>query len=313
MGGARCLWYGSSVIFAAVVAGFALLGPSVDFENYRMLFEWVTETDLAELALGSDPGYLVLSRIAYVSGLGFHGLMFAVALMTCAAKTTVLWRLQTDRTVLVAMYASYLFWLHEYTQIRIALALGLIMLGIYVARRSQWVLFIAAVTLHASAIAVILLYVAVRFPGRATLGALIGLPALYVTGVLDDFILDIATRVAYYTHLWDLGEFDRLNIFSLMPIAQGLMILLALRHRERLTYFGRMELVFAAVGLLSFYTLSFLPVLAFRTYELFIPFFLVLVSRVWPHSLGVRLLVPVYVLLGLRLSFDGNDPLLRLF
>ncbi|WP_119354254.1 EpsG family protein [Azohydromonas sediminis] len=309
---ARRLWYVLCVVVAATVAGFGLLGPSVDLENYRMLFDWVAETDFAELALGSDPGYLVLSRLAYLTGLGFQGLLFAIALATCAAKATMLWRLPTDRAVLVGLYASYLFWLHEYTQIRIALALGLVMLGIYVVRRGRWLLFIAAVTLHASALAVVLLYAATRSPRRALLGAFLVLAALYFIGALDGLILNIATRVAFYSYYRDAGEFDQLNIFSLMPMAQGLMILLALHHRDRLPEHGRMELTFAVVGLLSFYGLSFLPVLAFRTYELFIPFFLILVSRLWRYSVGIRLLGLIYIALGLRASFMGPASLLAL-
>jgi len=311
--GVRRMWYGIGVVLAATVAGFALVGPSVDVENYRTIFDWVTETDLIELALGSDPGFLVLSRIAYVAGLGFDGWMFTIALATCAVKAVVLWRLPTDRTVLLALYSSYLFWLHEYTQIRIALALGLVMLGIYAARRWEWLLFVVAATLHASVLAVVVLYVTTRYPRKALAAAIIGLPVLYASGAQSDLFAYLAIRVGSYALLLDQGEFDQLNIFSLMPMVQGLMILLALCLRDRLTEPGRMELTFATVGLVSFYALSFLPVLAFRTYELFIPFLLILVSRLWRHSVLMRVLGVIYIALGLRVSFIGSASLLALF
>ena len=66
-------------------------------------------------------------------------------------------------------------------------------------------------------------------------------------------------------------------------------------------------MIFSAVGFASFYVLSSLPVLAFRTYELFMPFFVILLSRLWRDSILIKGVILVWILLGLRSAFFTAD------
>lgn len=70
------------------------------------------------------------------------------------------------------------------------------------------------------------------------------------------------------------------------------------------------ELVLAIVGLISFYALSNTPVFAFRMMELFMPFYLVLISRLWDKNNVIKILALAYVVIGLRAIFFSIDPLI---
>lgn len=307
----RFVVYALGALLVACIPGLALLGPSPDLENYRILYEEWNFADVLELLKGNDPGYFLLSKLVYDFGSTFQTFLFLLALLTCTVHALVLGRLNTDRSVLLLLYASYLFWLHNYTQIRFALAMALVLLGIYHAR-GRWMLFLLGAGVHASVALVVVLHTLWRHPRIALALLTVGMPVLVASGRLDEIIVSLALRIATYVEQRDIGLFDQINLFSLMPLTQALITLLCMRRTSAPGPLARQEIYFAWIGIASFYALSFLPVLAFRLYEMMIPFFLILVSRNWSHSRLLQGLTLIYVLLGLRVSFLSADALLPL-
>lgn len=297
------------LLVAALVAGFNLFGSSQDVANYAIVFEWASEAEWDELLGGNDPGYLVVSRLASELGLTFPMFAFTVVMTACSCKFAVLSRLETRHAVLLALYFSYLFWLHEYTQLRVAVSLGLVMLAIYRPTRAAWILFLCAALFHASTAALIIIYFLLQRPRILLILLAITVPVLAFSTLADTLIQQLALRVAHYIYQRDAGVNDKINMFSLMPITQGAILLAVIPHLRSLPPTARLEAVFSFTGLLAFYGLSFIPILAFRIYELFIPFFLILTSRVWERSQAIQILSLIYGLLGLRLSFLGSESL----
>jgi EpsG family len=313
----RVALYVLGALLAACIPGFVLLGPSPDLENYRILYEDWNFIDLAEHLQGNDPVFFALSKLTYEAGTGFAGFLLVMALLTCSLQARLLWLLDTQRGLLLALYASYLFWLHDYTQIRFSLALVFVMLGMYEPQQHtlrRWLLFALGLGVHASTALLVLLWALWRYPRAALALLAAGVPLLVASGQLDNTIVAIALRLATYVEQRDLGLFDTLNIFSLMPLTQALITLLCMQGPPlaQRSALERQEIAFAWAGFASFYIFSFLPVLAFRTYEMMIPFFLILLSRNWKRSWAIRAVGLVYVLLGLRVSFLTADSVLPL-
>lgn len=307
----RLVTYVLGAFIAACIPGLVLLGPSPDLENYRILYEEWNFADIPELLEGNDPAYFLLSKVVHDLGASFQTFLFLLALLTCSIQALLLARLDTHRTMLLVLYASYLFWLHDYTQIRFSLALALVLLGIYQVR-GRWLLFLLGAGVHASVALIVVLHVLWRNPRFALILLSLGVPALVASGKLDAIIVSLALRIATYVDQRDVGVFDDINLFSLMPLTQAVITLLCMRSTSAPGHWARQEIYFAWVGLASFYVFSFLPVLAFRFYEMMIPFFLILVSRNWSRSRLLQGLTLLYILLGLRVSFLSADALLPL-
>jgi hypothetical protein len=103
------------------------------------------------------------------------------------------------------------------------------------------------------------------------------------------------------------GQFSTINLLSLMPIVQILGIGCALFHFRSLSGTAREEIALSVVGVISFYALSFVPVLAFRTFELFMPFFVILLSRLSQRSIVAWGIMVLWAILGIRASFLTAD------
>lgn len=294
------------LIASIYISGVKPIGISADLRNYELLYNASAINDWATVLGGSDSGYFTLAKLAAMGGLSFDAFAFILAAGTCILLYFVAKEIDTNRAVLIAIYLSYLFWLHEYTQIRIAAAMAIGLYAIYATRPTiRWPLFLAAVLLHNSFVAVVGVYALVK-ARRIDVLVLLGLAALAL--YLSPFSEGLAQRIVNYQDLASAtGQFTDINLFSLMPLVQLSGIGLAIVHFKKLGIEAREELIFAAVGLASFYVLSSLPVLAFRTYELFMPFFVILLSRLWRDSILIKGVILVWILLGLRSAFFTAD------
>ncbi|WP_426261652.1 EpsG family protein [Sphingomonas sp. DC1100-1] len=297
------------IIVGSLVAGLKLVGPAPDYRNYEAQYLIDSVSPFTFIWQASDPLYHSLARIFALLGARFELFVALIAICTCAFKATALSRTNGNRLVLLLLYSSYLFWLHDYVQIRIALALAFGLFGIYTETRLRYLFLLIATLIHSSFILIVVAYILI-FVGtkRPVLAAVAGLTfaALLLT---QDVFSQILQRVNEYQDLTTQGRFNEINIFSLMPIVMFASLVVAIFDFRSLNS-QYQELVLAIVGLISFYALSNTPVFAFRMMELFMPFYLVLISRLWDKNNVIKILALAYVVIGLRAIFFSIDPLI---
>lgn len=306
--GHGALWLLAYVVLAAAiyVSGVKPIGISADLRNYELLYNASAISDWPTIFKGSDIGYFALAKLAAIWGWSFDLFTFVLAAGTCLLLFFVAMRLDTNRIVLVAIYGSYLFWLHGYTQIRIAAAIAIGLFAIYVTRPAvRWPLFVVAILIHNSFVLAVVAYGLVK-------ARRLDVIAVLAVGVLILFVTPLGTglleRVTSYQDLASTtGQFTDINLFSLMPLVQLCGIGCAVVHFKELPLQGKEETVLAAIGAASFYLLSPIPVLAFRTFELFMPFFVILLSRLWGVSVVIRGIILIWMMLGLRSAFFTAD------
>lgn len=297
------------IIVGSLIAGFKLAGPAPDYRNYQSQYLIDSISPLSFIWQGSDPLYHTISHFAAVIGLRFETFVALLAVCTCTLKAISLSRTDGNRLLLLAIYSSYLFWLHDYVQIRIALALSIGLYGVYTKTKFRYLFFLIAALIHSSfviiIVAYILIFVGTRRPVIAVIAGLLFAAVLFS----QDIFTQSLQRVNEYQDLTAQGKFNEINIFSLMPIVMLASLAVAVLNFRNLE--GRyQELIFAAIGLVSFYALSGTPVFAFRMMELFMPFYLVLMSRLWPSSNIIKILAVIYAIIGLRAVFFSMDPLI---
>lgn len=297
------------IIIGTIIAGFRLAGPAPDYRNYEAQYLIDSVSPFSFIWQAGDPLYHSVSRIVALLGARFELFVLILAAVTCSLKTLALSRTDGNRLVLLLMYVSYLFWLHDYVQIRIALALACGLYSIYTNTRFRYLFFLVATLIHSSFIIIVvsylLIFVGTKRPIIATISGLV-FAAVLLTQNLTTLILQ---RVGEYQDLTTQGKFNEINIFSLMPIVMLASLVVAGFNIKSLR--GKyQELILAGVGLVSFYALSSTPVFAFRMMELFMPFYLVLMSRLWGTSNLIKALALSYCVIGLRAVFFSMDPLI---
>ncbi|MFZ3484840.1 EpsG family protein [Sphingomonas sp. 3-13AW] len=302
------LWLLAYILLAAAIyiSGVKPIGISADLRNYELLYNASAINDWPTILTGADLGYFALAKLAAAAGWSFDLFTFVLAAGTCLLLFVVATRLDTNRIVLVAIYGSYLFWLHSYTQIRIAAAIAIGLYAIYVARPAiRWPLFAVAVLLHNSFVLAVVAYALLK---ARRIDVVVALAVGVLVLLLSPLGAGLVQRVVSYQDLASTtGQFTDINLLSLMPLVQLCGLGCAVVHFKELPLQGKEETVLATIGAVSFYLLSPIPVLAFRTFELFMPFFVILLSRLWGMSVVIRGIILIWMVLGLRSAFFAVD------
>lgn len=303
------LWLVVVIVIGSLIAGFKLLGLSADYLNYEAQYVSDAITPWRFVWQDNDPIYHSLGKLSATLGFSFSTFVIFLAVATCSIKGVALFHAHCNRLVLLALYASYLFWLHDYVQIRIALALALGLYGFYIDTRLRYVLFGLAALVHMSFAIVMAAYIGIVLGTRRPVWAAVIGAISAVIVVTQNFLQSAVRRVTEYQSLTMQGQFSDINVFSLMPIIMSLSVLLGLFHFKEIPRDQRQELYLSILGIVAFYALSSTPVFAFRTMELFMPFYLVFTARLFDRSHIAKALVLAYIIVGLRVSLFSDDPL----
>lgn len=296
----------------AVFAALKPIGTSPDADNYQIMFEWASQTPIAEMLETRDSVFFVGAGLASQLGLNFAAYGTLWALAAILIKLAALRQLRLEATVLLLLYASYLFWLHDYVQIRFALALAMLLYALY--GRQPWLralLLLAAPLVHVTVLAVMSVCAVVRWPFGAALAMLSAAAAAFaLPGVQNLFLALALAAVEGYLELMAQGQMDQLNPWAVMPLLQTVILVAMLPLYASLGPQGRREYALAMVGSVSFYALASWPVFAFRFHEMFIVFFLILCARLWRQSSVLQALIVLYALIGVRTVFFSQGALL---
>jgi hypothetical protein len=300
----------SLLALAMWIAGKKNIGMSADLRNYELLYLIAAVTDWPSLWASDDPGFYSIAKLFAEFRAPFETFAMTIAAVTLILKADVLRKLDTSRLVLIVLYGSYLFWLHEYTQIRLALALAFVLQGIYGQQRYGWAWFVPAALCHASTVLIIGLFMALRYPrlGAMAFAAASGMYIAFIP--IRDLVNATLAKFLVYQDLLLQGQFAELNLFSIMPAIQVITLGLALFFWQKLSEAGRRELIMSGVGSVSFYSFLTFPVVAFRISELFLVFFVIMLSRLWSMGIIFKGLAVVYVAIGLRTTFFSETSLI---
>jgi len=301
----------------SLLIGLNLLGDSLDRRAYLWQYQKTEDQGFLELISGLDPLYYVSLKLAWLGGIPFEWITIAIALASLWAIHAAVSQLTISHGAFYALWASHVLWLHNYTQIRIGLALALVILAIYRLERGKWWVFGIAVGVHAAVVIPIGVWLAAKLPPRV-LAVAAAVAAAVMFQLITDFegvfntlttvVPDIAQRALLYVDLRDFDIFSEQNLLALMPMLQSAMGLYILTRTRQLDATALLGLV----GPVFFYGFSFLPVLAIRTYEMFIPFFLIYLALHVQRSPLLIGLATIYGLIGLRQIFFSASPVISL-
>ena len=283
----RLLYIGLALLGVtfAFAAGFNLFGESRDYASYESFFEELRPKSPTEY-VRFEPGFVLAAWVSkFVLFIQLPAYLFALMSVALVVKSSVFMK-TTYPTLTMLFYLANWFPLHEYTQVRVAMATSLLFLSfnyLFQGKRT-WAaatfalaasfhgsaLFAAAITLIAHSMSKYRMWVI----APALVGAVVLLQVL-LTGVLLPVLQGINPLVVAYIN--NSSEFENPTILSGNNILTILLLALIALGSGLKTVRHRTLFLVAVQGLVVFIVFKDIPVLAHRLKEIALVFLTLLV------------------------------------
>ncbi|MEC5317849.1 EpsG family protein [Brenneria populi subsp. brevivirga] len=308
------LLYMVIVPFFTYLVGYKDLDNWIDNPTYQNYFFLAQYNNVIEIIKnGVDPLFLMLMRPFTVIKDGYGLFLLICAYVTLNLKFIGLRRSTNNFPILLVLYASYLLCLHDYVQIRIALSMAFVTLGIYLSKtkKSLFIFFIVAILVHVTSLFVILPFLFYKKFGAKSCVLLIAfsffLPMLFFSGLIKNARLETYIELAKYKE-----QYATANVFASQPILQMFGLIYIYINSKLRKYTTQYEYIFSVLGVLCFYLFIQVPVLSFRLFELTMFFYIIILSRLFFSSKVIMLICLLYVFVGLKNMFYGTSALISL-
>jgi hypothetical protein len=269
--------------FLGSFATFIFINFSRDNENYKNLYERVSEVDLSWFS-ALEPIPLML--FYFSNSLNIHYVLFVGTLISFAmfVKLWIFKNFSRNYLISLLFYLSWFFLLHDATQLRISLATPLLLFSIYfIASKQYWranFLGLIGLTFHYSFVFYFIFFVFDYLISRyeihrqkiLLLICMVLAIAIFNFGGISSFLINLGEGFIPFKIL---GYFERGGTIglSLKHVFVIMILLLLMPLYNGMNDFERVALRSVVFGGISNFIFCDLPILAVRVSELFyLPF-----------------------------------------
>jgi len=275
------------VFIGFLLSGFQVFGQSRDYVNYDIFFNLLRHEDLSVIyEYRFEPGFSILAflmTILFASDAFAYGGIVASILLLKGWSISVYSTSKVVFLVAATFYFARYYPLHELTQLRVAGAVGFLMIATIFLWRGNLLygLLACAVALlfHMSAVAVIpALFI---YPTNRWKTMLVGLGAFITVFVFTDLIITVlSNHLAVFENYQKHGFGDNVpNPFSSALLLDWAMIGIALAMWSSLSLLMRRIILLQIIGMMIFYGGMDFPVVAHRIRELYSVFWVFFSTR----------------------------------
>lgn len=304
------------VLLWILLLGFAALRPEGQDRDYLSYKYWFLKNrENVEIS------FQWISQIVKSAKGEFIILIFVYALLGVTTKFIAIRRMSVLPIVSLLAYISYLYPIHELTQIRAGVASGFVLLAIsYKARARIWGTAICiglAILFHYSSIVMLpLIFIKTEKFNRVyySLAILFSYIAFSGISVLLNLVLDYLPPVLKWKVMAYESEVGAdLNIFNAWQILRILIALFMIFNIKTLMTKDKnfaLYLKIYVIGICSFVLLSFNPVFAVRVSDLYFVIDIILITgliHIIPNYVLSRVLVILVTALFLFLNISYID------
>lgn len=146
-------------IAMVLIAGLREVGSTPDTDAYEEMF-YAKDNNL--MIVLTEPSFTLLSSFLRSFSLGVNSLFMVYALISVPIHLTALWRLSKRPLLILTIYISYYYMMHEMVQIRAGVAAGLFLWAIYFyvnnKKTYSLIAILAGAFFHYSAIAGLIIF-----------------------------------------------------------------------------------------------------------------------------------------------------------
>jgi hypothetical protein len=264
-------------ISLGITSGFQLFGESRDYLNYLVGYKNLRLTDTLD-NVRFEPGYMLAAWTAkFLLGLGFEA--FSAILVSGGLLIKFQLFRNFQRPILTTIfYLCCWYPVHEYTQIRTALAISLSLLAANFIFQGRLVAFAIAmslaVTFHSTALLIAMAITTVylkrfRLPLVIVAIALVALVGESLSSFVYSASLELNPLVEVYVTFQDQDTVRILSGSNLLAVAFLASVLLSrsLKTRKDECFF-----ILASFGLVAAVALQTFPIFSYRIKEIFLVF-----------------------------------------
>lgn len=265
-------------LVASIAAGNRWLGWGKDYEHYIVAYNIISPTFLfgnTRFEIGYE---LTAWLFAVPLGLSFATFYTSLSFVALSVKFYLFERYLENPPLAAVAYLLLFYSIHEYTQIRAAVAISFGFLALHLLMERKWVyaalLALLSVSFHSSAIALISLGAAVvLMPRKITLAAVpaSALILIILSTAAGSWISSTFSEInpLIYNYIDNIAASEALNIFSLANILFAFsliaMMLFNFQNRDEYTFPFMLLTLFGFAFLIAFRES---PVVALRTSEI---------------------------------------------
>lgn len=185
------IFYYSLVL--SIVSAIQLFGKSVDYDNYIQKFG---TKNISQLRANLEPGFIFLSSVNdYLFNSSIKTIFFITAFIALSLKFCAINKLAASNFIFDIAFVFYLltfFWLHEYTQIRAAIAIGIYFNSLLLLRKNKIAIYcvytIIATLFHYSGVIMLIFLLFVKIFNTKRKCLIIVLAAFLFAAVAGDVI-----------------------------------------------------------------------------------------------------------------------------
>jgi len=263
----------------SIAAGYRWFGVGVDYPEYREwwdgLLSWDSVREGRFELLFASLG-LIFKRAGFSLG-AYYASLIAVAL---GIKFTLIYRHTRWPLLALASYVAIFYFLHEYTQVRAAVAIAFGLLATFAWTRRNYVSAAAWLVLGATfqssvlALGVGFVFAVSLSNAWAMVGwGVVAAAAAYVASTIDPVSVLVAFNPLVESYITTADTYEPPNIYSpqnvLLVAAIGASAVAALRDREPVY---RLSLAMCVLALVAFFLFYSVPAIGNRLFGLFFVF-----------------------------------------
>jgi len=299
------------VIFIFVLIGFFFIEAGVDFDNYTQFFDLVRTYDIFEVFSNRvEPLFGILTFLLVQLFTSNFSIYFFFLVLSVSLKTYIISSSRQTGAIFVLFVGFYLFRyfpLYELTQIRVSLAIGLVMMAFQLhGTRFKWILFLLACLTHYSVLVLLPLMSLVnaaqicssKYITHERLIWLSILVSFTIIGLMSHTILQYITPYFITLQIYDVMSFgeDTVSPFNAAILLDIVGIISALALQRYMSASTRFWIFIQVLGVVSFYSLIEFPIMAFRIRELFCVFWIFYIRDALEYQGLVRLHAVLFIL-----------------
>lgn len=290
------------VLFCTYMVGVKDHDVWKDYFVYQKYFDDAANNIAYIIMNVQDPFFVIFMHPFTFMENGFDTFLIFCALITLTLKFFSIKKIADNYIIFIILYSSYLLCLHDYIQIRVALALGLFCFAMYSTDNKpvRRFLFLISLFFHFSMIVPI-------FISYATNSKVIGYRRVFLFApsiIFFSFLIQrgaiFIDRVNQYLELQKEGIGTDINMYSVLPFIQLITIAFIFFNKKFNVYKNTYEFVMAYVGVIIFYSTLSIPAVALRYFEISNLFFIILLSRLFLKSYYFIFVFFVYIVVGIK-------------
>lgn len=269
---------GTGIILFIIVAS---RGKEVggDYQNYEYYYQIINSNNKGELIAFVEPTFVILSKLlpdirSVIIAYAFLGIYFTVIAIN---------KLTPFGFLSLAIWSSNFFLIQEMNQIRVAVAISILLISIqFIPKRKStyfFLLIIAATSFHYSAILFAPLYFTnyrklhPAYYFLIPLAYLLNIFGIGFLEILKGIRIDVLQgKLEIYNNLYAQGQYTKINIYNPLILSRIVMIYLLMGNWERISLENKYFIILIKCYVLSIVLLimfSKLPVFGYRISEVF--------------------------------------------